>query len=448
MNDHIRRYGPIALVLLAAAAVYANALANGFALDDVYIVKQNPRVHALGDLRSIWLKPYWPFFGRELGLWRPMAIFGYALQWAVMGDKPWFFHSVNILLHTGVSLLGFLLLRRLTQSTPAALLGALVFAVHPVHTEVVANVVGQAELIAAFTTLGACLLFITRPDGQSISWGRRVALLVLFLAGVLAKESAIVLPGLLVALDFATGRVRAERSSLVSYTRALAMPAFLFAAVSVLYFSYRVGVLGSIGGVDAAPNLGFLREQHRVLISFRGWIEYFRLLVLPADLSSDYSPGVILPVDGWTPMVALGAAVLAGIALIAALTPRFPRAGLPAAWLLITALPTSNLLVPIGVVVAERLLYTPSFALSIALAFLWKTLEGAGAPVRTRRFAAALAGIVIALMVARTVIRNPDWDSTETVFSALVRDHPESYRSQWRNATHAYMARQIEIGDG
>jgi hypothetical protein len=445
MNARLRTLGPPILVVLAALIVYANALANGFALDDNFIVQTNTRVHDLANVRAIWLTPYWPFFGTELGLYRPLAIFGYAIQWAIAGNTPWLFHAGNLVLHASVSLLAFLLLRRLAGTMPA-LIGALVFALHPVHTEAVANVVGQAELIAGATTLGACLMHVTRPAGPDIGWGRRLALALLFVAGVLAKESAIVLPALLMMLDVFQGRVRIERSSMTRYLRGMAMPMFLVAAGAVFYFSVRVGVLGSIGGVDAAPNLPFLRQQHRVLVAFRAWVEYIRLLAFPMDLSVDYSPGVVLPVEGVTPMVALGAVIFVALAIIAVLTPRYREPGLAASWLLITALPASNLLIPIGVVAAERLLYTPSFALSLAIAFAW---QHAIAPHPARfRSAMAVAVVVLLLFGARTWIRNPDWKSTDTVWHSLVRDHPESYRAQWNNASFAFRAGHQELGYG
>lgn len=445
MKRFLERYGPL-LVALAAVAVYANSIANGFALDDNFIVRTNPRVHDLGNLRDIWLLPYWPLYGTELGLWRPLAIFGYALQWSIT-SAPWLFHAVNVALHATASVLAYLLLRRLTGSWAGALVGGLLFAVHPVHTEVVANIVGQAELIAAITTFAACLVHASRPDGPDVGWGRRIALVLLFLAGILAKESAIVLPGLLVAIDFAQGRVRFERALLVRYLRGIAMPLFLIGAASVLYFAVRVDVLGSIGGVDAAPNLPFLREDHRVLVAFRAWLEYVRLLVFPADLSSDYSPGVILPVDGWGPMVVVGAMTLFATVGIAALTPWFPRRGLPAAWLLITALPTSNLIMPIGVVVAERLLYTPSFSVSIIAAWLTVAALRVEVPARTRRMATGFAVAVLVLMGVRAAVRNPDWDSTESIFDALAENHPESYRAQWRNASRMFEIGQWETGE-
>jgi tetratricopeptide (TPR) repeat protein len=445
MTTILRRGGPPALAVLAAALVYANALANGFAFDDVFVVQTNTRVHDLGNLRDIWLTPYWPQFGPELGLWRPFVIFGYALQWAVVGDAPWFFHLVNLLLHAAATGLVYALLRSLQAGRAAAFAGAIVFAVHPVHTEVVANVVGQAELIAALTTLSACLIHASRPRGTDVDWTRRIGLLMLFAAGTLAKESAIVLPALLIALDAAQGRVRPERGSLAAYARSMAMPLFLFAAAAGFYFALRVDVLGSIGGADAAPSLPFLRQEHRVLVAFRAWVEYIRLLAFPLDLSADYSPGVVLPVEGMTPLVALGGLLLLATAAIAALTPRYPHAGLPAAWLLIAALPTSNLLMPIGVVVAERLLYTPSVAVSMVVAFAWQRLAATADRRAARLATAALAAAVLA-MAARTWIRNPDWMSTETVLHSVARDHPESYRSQWVNATELYRRGNRELG--
>lgn len=446
MSHALRRYGAPALVLLVAAAVYANSLANGFALDDTFIIQANRRVHDFTDQHAIWLRPYWPAYGPELGLWRPLAIFMYSAQWAIAGDSPLLFHAVNVLMHGIASVLAFILLRRITGSVAGALVGGLLFAVHPVHTEVVANVVGQAELIAAITTFSACLLHLSRPEGMDIDWRRRIALVVLFLLGVLAKESAIVLPALLVALDLAQGRVRPVRADLRRYAGALAMPVFLFAAASIAYFAVRVDVLGSIGGVDAAPSLPFLRQEHRVLVAFRGWLEYVRLLVLPIRLASDYSPGVILPVEGWTPMVAVGAVTLLATAALAAATPWSPRRGFPAAWLLITMLPTSNLFLPIGVVVAERLLYTPSLCVALVAAWITVAVKEAALP-RTRRLATALAAIVLVLMSARTIIRNPDWDGTLTIFAALARDFPESYRAQWHNGSRMFMVKQYETGE-
>ena len=69
-------------IALVACACYANSVWNGYAMDDNFIILGNPRVHQLNDQSQIWLTPYWTAYGKSLGLYRPLAIFGYALQWA------------------------------------------------------------------------------------------------------------------------------------------------------------------------------------------------------------------------------------------------------------------------------------------------------------------------------------------------------------------------------
>lgn len=424
----------VLLLVAAASIVYLNSLANGFALDDVPIIRDNPNVRDLTDLRSIWLKPYWPYFGVELGLWRPFVTFAYALQWAVAGDSPVVFHAVNIGLHVVVTVLAFLLLERLTE-TGAALAGAMVFAVHPVHTEAVANVVGQAELIAAAALIGACLLHATRPAGLDIAWPRRLALLALFSIAVLTKEHAVVLPALLLAVDLAQRRIPLSGRGAAAYVNAMLMPMLLLGCALLAYLAVRYPVLdGSLIGVEAGPQYSYLQGEHRVLNALRAFPEFLRLLVLPIDLSADYAPAMILPSESLGLMSAIGAVLLAATVVLALLTPLHPAAGFAAAWFLISIITVSNLLFPIGVFIAERTLYLPSFALSAAIAYGAVALRPRLAP-RGRRAAVLLLCGAVVLMGVRTWVRNPDWMDTETVLYSILRDHPESYKAQWTQAT-------------
>lgn len=427
----------IVLVVLAAVAVYFNSVWNGFAYDDVPIILQNGRVHELSGLKSIWLTPYWPYSGRMLGLYRPLAIFAYAVQWAIAGGGAWIFHATCVLLHAGVCVLVFLLLARFTGNQ-AATVGALVFAVHPVHTEAVANIVGQAEMLAAAGVLGACVVYVSRPAGFSISWRRLSVVAALFLIALLAKEGAIVLPGLLVLLDVVDGRVAIRKEDLRQYFLHLGVPFLMIAATAFAYLTLRVDVLGSITGSDAGPSLPYLREEHRLLSAFRAWPEYIRLMFFPLDLSADYSPAVVLPVESWTPMAVLGLALLVGVVGLAAVSLWRPATGFPAAWFLIAISPVANLFFPIGVLVAERTLYLPSVAVAAVASLVWhRRVRSRGAVRPVHAF--PLVAIIILLMGIRTVVRNPDWKDTPTVMAALLRDHPESYRAQWSEGIRLLM---------
>jgi len=460
----------VLVVAAAALLVFANSLLNGFAFDDEFLIAGNARVHALHDQAAIWLSPYWPVFGAEAGLYRPLAVFAWAVQWAIGAGAAWVFHLGNVLLHVLVSVLLCFLLRVFVTSR-AALAGALLFAVHPVHTEAVANVVGQAELIAAAALLAACLLWVTRPLPDETAAGRparvagRLAIITLMYAvAMLAKESAIVLPALLVALDAARGRLtpRAQNPGDTGRTRGglayiprSALPLGVLLLTAVAYLALRIEVLGSVTGGNAAPALPFLRTGQRWLVALQAWPEYLRLLAWPFDLSADYSPDVIVPAAGLTPAVLIGGAVLALTLVLAVRTARRPLTGLPAAWFAIAILPVSNLIVPVGVVLAERLLYTPSVAMSIAGAVLYDRAAATGRAYRGVRIAPAVMATLLLLFALRSVVRNPDWKNTAAYWNALIRDHPESYRAQWGVGAHmaangdpararTYMERAVE----
>lgn len=419
--------------MLVAIAVYINSLWNGFALDDTFIVEGNRRVHDLGNLRSIWLTPYWTFYGPELGLYRPLTIFLFALQWAAGGGAAWVFHAVSVLLHALATALVFALLLRFTDRIPA-FVGALVFAVHPVHTEAVANVVGQAEIVGAIAVFAACLLHTGR-SGLEVAWPRRLVLVILYLIALTVKESTVVLPGLLVLVDFLQRRVRLTVRGLADYADAMLMPMALLALALAGYLLVRFDVMGgTLAGVDAAPALPYLREEYRVLNALRAFPEFLRLLFFPQDLAADYSPAMVLPVETVRPMVVLGALLLLAILVLALLTPWLPALGFAPAWFLLSILTVSNLFFPIGVLVAERTLYLPSFAVSALLAFSWR----AAAPRASRPMRRFALLLLVALLTAgawRTWQRNPAWKSTPAVWNALYRDSPESYRAQWIQAS-------------
>jgi hypothetical protein len=187
------------LAAVVAVLLSANSVANDFAFDDHAIIVNSELIHELGTVPEAMASPYWPNqYGRDLGLWRPLATGIYGLQWALWGEYAAPFHALNVLLHGVVTALVVLLLGELAP-LPLALIAGLLFAVHPVHVEAVANVVGLAELLSSALYLGACLVFL--KSGQRLGPSRVVAITALFAGAFLTKESAVTLPGVLLLLD-------------------------------------------------------------------------------------------------------------------------------------------------------------------------------------------------------------------------------------------------------
>src|SRR5262245_7567256 len=147
-----------AAAVILAVVSSATGLSNGFALDDLAIVVDNSRVHSLDHWARLFALPYWPpQYGASL--YRPVVTLGYALQWSAGGGSPWVFHLCSVVLYAGLCAVMLALLLEMLRPIPA-MVAASLFAVHPVHVEAVANVVGQSELLAALAVVGSCVVYI------------------------------------------------------------------------------------------------------------------------------------------------------------------------------------------------------------------------------------------------------------------------------------------------
>ena len=408
------------LLVVLSVGVFANSIPNGFAYDDPSIVSNNPTVTD-GDVLGAFVRPYWPAALAGAGLYRPVTVASFAAEWSIWGDSPAWFHLVNVLLHALVVVLLFLLLKGFVDRG-AAFLGAALFAVHPVHTEAVANVVGRSELLALAFVLVALLLAIREPGGDRARAWRWSGIAALYALGLGSKEIAVTLPGLVVLLSmtrrgWADG-LRHEWGRWPLY--------LLCSGVLATYLIVRGWVLGSVTGELPAPYLDGLTDGQRVLTAISVWVQYARLLLLPLDLASDYGPAVLLPARSFDIDVLMGLGVGA-VALGVAIRSRraAPVLALGVAWTALALLPISNLLFPIGVLLAERTLYLPSVGLSFAVAgaVAWVFANRAS----YQRLLIAGCALVLVAFGVRTVERNPSWMSTFAMLDTLSRDHPESF---------------------
>jgi hypothetical protein len=416
------------LVFFFSVAAYANSLGNGFAYDDEKIVRENQVVTA-GDWAEALGRPWWPYSSEGTGLYRPLTSGALAAQWALFDGASFGFHVNNVLLHSAVSLLVLLFLLEL-GSVPGAFAGAALFAIHPLHTEVVANVVGQAELLAAFFYLAACILYLRGRGWTGLPRVLRLlGLGVLYFLSLASKEIGVTLPGALLLLELV--RPESEGGKGISFRFRVwnESPTFLLlGAALVSYLGLRFLVLGTLGGEVVAPVFQVVGPTARVLTAIALWPQYVRLHLFPLDLSSDYDPGVLFPSEGVDLGVILGILVLASLAVATVRGLRTaPLAALGVLWFLVVILPVSNLLFPTGVLLAERTLYLPSVGLSLLAAGLAGPALSLRPPLK-RMVSAGVLLWFVALCV-KTVQRNPAWESSFAVAQTLAEEHPESWRS-------------------
>lgn len=397
----------LALTLIAAAVLLSHAplLSAGYVQDD-HLVVEPGRPASLAEA-------YWEGVpGGDRSLYRPLTLATYAAERAVLKDaRPPLSHGINLVLHAGVAVLVLALGRALGLDATAALLGALLFAVAPAKSEAVANVVGRAEILAALFTLAAVRLALA--GRRSAAWAAAACVL---LAGVSKETGLVALPlvGLAVMLAAPSWRTRwgvllpsALAFEVVVIARTLALEAW-FPRQSVPVMDNPLVALSGIPYLATALGLAARAAS---------------LLAVPWGLAADYS-GPTISVEAsllaWRPLLgALALAALCG-ALAWGIVRKRDAVALGAAVAAASYLLTSNLLVPVGAIFAERFLYLPAAGLAL--------IAAAAAASRGRRTRAALAALCVAY-AGVSFARSLDWRSDATIFAATARGNPKSPRA-------------------
>lgn len=420
----------IAALLVAALAFGAavSSVGNGFAYDDIYLLEKAGRHSMDGWWRDFSLT-YWPADMGGDG-YRPLTVTAFRAQWVLGGGKPLLYHWVNVGVHVLTAVAVFWLSTSVLPFAAAGVAAAL-YAVHPVHVEAIANVVGQSELIVALLVTIATAVYIRRRNAGALRWPGWLLIGVLYAAACFFKEHAIVLPVLLVLAEVT---VVVDRSPARARFERLRAPYLALVAVALAYLLIRSRVVLG-GGAGFHPFLPFLVVKFgaidRVLTAIGVVPEWFRLLLWPARLSAQYSPPYVEIAQGPSVSQLPGFLLLLGLlGLTIACWRRSPVTSFGIAWAALTLLPSSNFLIPAGFIIAERTLLLPSvgamLALSSAIPWLYERVE----QERALQWAGAAAVVaIVALGLSHSDRRNRVWRDNETLFTQSVIDAPDSYRA-------------------
>jgi tetratricopeptide (TPR) repeat protein len=431
---------PLLLVVLCALA-YAPVRHHRFIQDDHPIVQRNPIVHR-GDAVEIFRTDWWAGVGGgDPNLYRPVTIWSYTLERGGDGKVvPERAHVTNVALHALVSCLLLWLARRLGADPFTAGAAALLFAVHPIHVAAVAPLTGRAEILALLFSLAALVCHAysggwsddpprQRRIGRLAAWGTGVCL---FLA-LGSKEAAFATPPLLLLLDAFYRRPR-DRAGCIERVRALA-PAVIAGGV---HLAFRAGALGALVRTQQPAVLDnpLLQLEGVSLLATRLGIagRYLFQLVFPLRLSADYSGGSIPAAASLlAPLSLLGLLGLLGLGLLVVLAwrgrpPWSPFVGFAALAYLLPFLVIGNLLVSVGVIYAERLIYSASagFCLLAALALSALRRGRAG-----RTAVAALAALLVVAGAWHTHRESRHWKNEETLFRAALVSTPSNPRAHF-----------------
>src|SRR5437773_8801051 len=301
------------------------------------------------------------------------------------------------------------------QGVRTALAAGLIFAVHPVHVEAVANVIGLGELMAA---AGVCLAVYAAVVRQNLWWSGAALLL-----GLLSKENAVVAPALIVAARMIQPAPRPPRQRMVAFVLS-------WLVIAGAYLAVRGVVLHPYARLHATAPV-FLGESAIAgrLTAVAVLSDVLRLLVFPLKLRVDYSPAertIVRSILDGRLLIGLACLGLWAWLLVMAWRKQRKVEAYGLVWIAIAFLPVSNLLFSTGVLLAERTLYLPSAGLALAAG-------AALARLPARRFGVALGLLVLAGGI-RSALRTPVWRDDFAVTASILDDSPNSYRGYARMA--------------
>jgi len=493
------------LVVGVAFGVYANTLKNGFVWDDHILIADNPFVQ---DWNNVGEVLSWDYFFRTSPIKtenasRPVWILSALLDCKLWGLTPAGHHLTNVLLHALNSLLVFVLAAMFLMGKtdpesgggrtrapgfgprPLAfsILAALLFAVHPIHTEPVAAVGFRADLLATLFFLAAFIFYkafqsalektfgnggthkspLIAPPALLKAWPWLALSVVAYGLGLLSKEMAVTLPFVLILHDFLL-KTGAQWRPLLKKAPAYAGYFLLWPLYAVFHFrrfDYYFGDMAvkwverltslltfalpvrAESVVSPTPSMSALWAGDPVTNLFTMstvFVSYLKLLVWPAGLRAEH---MVTPLTQPTAAVVLSLALLGGLAAFAvAVHKKSPAVSFLILAFFVALLPVANLR-PLYNVMAERYLYLPSvfFCLlavySVSMAFLRRPAFLEALPVSFLRAAPpvltlALALVVLAVFSSITVERNGVWRDDATFWRTASLQSPQAART-WYN---------------
>ncbi|MBU0487377.1 MAG: hypothetical protein KKA07_04595 [Bacteroidetes bacterium] len=426
------------LIVGMAILIYANSLNNGFTHDDVFLVEKNVRVTAgMSQIPQVFVEDYW--FGAigksDSGLYRPLVLSVYNVLWRIGGGTPFLFHLLNVLLF---ALSGFLLLRFLLllhgKESLIPFFAALIFVVHPLHTESVANVKGLAEIFVAVFLFASSIFVLKHLKTKSLM-SLSGASLTFFLA-LMSKEESYAWLVVFPALAGVSGGAK-FLGGIRRNIKILIMLAGIAALAILIRLSAGVGFGTQVSGIENP-----LVDMHGAAFfatTMKVTAESFIQLLIPYPLIHDYSAWQIIPATSFASGLAIAGVLmllgLVGLALAGLKKNAMLLIGV--AMFLFPWLVSSNLIVLTEVIRAERLMFLPLTGFSVLFAGFVAKLFGMISKKSTSWPLLAMIPIVTAFSIL-TVKRNPDWRSNETLYRADYPKCPDNVKVRVNYASVLY----------
>lgn len=443
-----KRWKEALIIPILAFGLYWMCLPYGYVLDDQIVITDNKFTQK--GLSGIWeilsTESFTGYFGSQKDLvagarYRPLSIVTFAVEQSIFGDNTFIRHFINILLY---GLCGLLIFRIFSILMPDKkdspwLLGipfltAALYILHPVHSEVVANIKGRDEIMTTIGAMGAlyyALRYLSKPNKLYL-----LASGILMFLGLMSKENAITFLAVIPLTMYIFTKAKTK-----DYLMALA-PSLIAAMAYMIIRTNIIGyVLSSGKAITDLMNDPFLEmngvEKLATIIYTLG--EYLRLLVFPHPLTHDYYPYHVPIMNFAKPGTLISLAIYIGLAYLFF---KLWKSKSIYAWsigfFIATVSIVSNFVFPVGTFMNERFIFIPSIAFSLVCAFsLIHYGWHAEKPV-LKWGAVAVLILMVSGYAVKTYTRVPAWENALSLNGSAVMVSPNSARSNCFMATALY----------
>ncbi len=417
-----------AILAFLCALCYVFFINGPFLSDDLTIIAGNPNIRHLSDVGQFFTSHYWnEVHTGTRGVFRPLREASFSLIYATLGLNPIFYHLASLLLHVAVILLLYFLAKRLFEDDLAAMLGAAMFAVHPIHLEAVLWAKNQAELLVALFVVLSFMAFLSalrRIDKPAHAYGWCAGATALYALGLMCKESALALPGILLLYILFSMPREKMRKALV-----MVAPMLLVGLAYALFqFTSSKLIAGAVHAAKQPEDALFIRPA----LVAKTYALYHGLLLFPVQLSAQYDfafPVSYFSADTLPWLVAFAAlagAVVFGIVL-------WRRGAYLLLWSFAFLVPAANIIPFKGRPIGDQRLYVASMGacllFGLAAVHLWRRTE----PHLSSRIGAGVGiGLPLLLMIILSLCRGPIWHDENLFWLDMLRKSPAQVEAQYQ----------------
>jgi len=402
------------LICLVAFLAYVRTLSFDFVYDDEYQVLRNPWIHDWSKVGKFFTTDVWAFArsGVTANYYRPFHMIAHAVGYSLSGLRPEGYHLINIMLHVFSTLLVAWIALRLTKNKSVAILGSLIFALHPIHTESVTWIAAVPDPLCAVFYLGALYLYIGDIEGRRSPWAI-AGYLILFLCAMFSKEMAASF--LVVALwaDWCLLRkLRWNRYALIL-------------GIFGIYLMLRISALGEFIPKSRSFSMSYLDQALGALVLLASYVVK---LFVPFGIKPFH---FFHPVSSILDVRLFGS--IAALAIFAFLA-WWQRKNRPALFLfgfaLLSLIPLMSISRGGGeFIFADRYLYLPSMASCLLIPILvqnvWK-LRPAAIPSLGKYAAYVFISPLLLVFGGMTIYLSSMWRDSPTLYTESLKREPDS----------------------